>query len=74
MKAALPILILLLFLKVCSDLEADYWGKNNFGRLKDGASAVFNEMPIKVYGIGISSQNVDTVSNKKFYRTKVIVD
>ena len=75
MKAALPILLLLLFfLKVRSDLQADSWGKNNFGRLKDSESVVFNAVPEIVYGIGFSSPYVDTVSSKKFYRTKVIVD
>ena len=50
-------IIALCFLGISSQLYPNSWGKNNFGSLKDSASAVFNGEPVKVYGIGFSSQN-----------------
>ena len=44
-------------LGISVQLCATSWGKNNFSTLKENASAVFNLVPEKVYGIGFSSQN-----------------
>ena len=44
-------------LSISGQVQANSWGKNNFSTLKENASAVFNSVPERVYGIGFSSQN-----------------